>query len=135
MTDPAAFYAAIDGTWPAAAITRAGPWTIRAGQGGGKRVSAATADGPVTDLAQAETAMRSLNQTPLFMVRQGEDALELLSAIGQELNDSGKEKVIVSVHRIAAADGHVDDSEIEYIHKLGQAMGMSPAHVRGVLAG
>ncbi|APX12820.1 GNAT family N-acetyltransferase [Tateyamaria omphalii] len=78
MIDAAAFYAAIDGTWPAATITRAGPWTIRDGQGGGKRVSAATADEPTHDLAQAEHAMRHAHQTPLFMVRQGEDALDTL---------------------------------------------------------
>ncbi|KIC51796.1 GNAT family N-acetyltransferase [Tateyamaria sp. ANG-S1] len=78
MTTPAAFYAAIDGTWPAAAVTRAGPWTIRDGQGGGKRVSAATADEPTTDLGHAEQAMRAADQTPLFMVRQGEDALDHL---------------------------------------------------------
>ncbi|MEX0309971.1 MAG: GNAT family N-acetyltransferase [Tateyamaria sp.] len=78
MIDAAAFYAAIDGTWPAASRTRAGPWTIRAGDGGGKRVSAATAEAPVADLAEAETAMRALDQTPLFMVRQGEDALDRL---------------------------------------------------------
>ncbi|MEX0368717.1 MAG: GNAT family N-acetyltransferase [Ruegeria sp.] len=78
MIDAAAFYAAIDGTWPAASRTRAGPWTIRAGEGGGKRVSAATAEAPVADLAEAETAMRALDQTPLFMVRQGENALDRL---------------------------------------------------------
>ena len=78
MTDPAAFYAAIDGTWPAAQVTRTGPWAIRDGQGGGKRVSAATAEGPVTDLSDAEQAMRSIGQTPLFMVQQGEEALDTL---------------------------------------------------------
>ncbi|MBY5935392.1 GNAT family N-acetyltransferase [Tateyamaria omphalii] len=88
MTSPAAFYAAIDGTWPAATITRAGPWTIRDGQGGGKRVSAATADEPTTDLAQAEHAMRAVHQTPLFMVRQGEDALDhLLDQAGYTIVD------------------------------------------------
>ncbi|WP_299555548.1 GNAT family N-acetyltransferase [uncultured Tateyamaria sp.] len=90
MTEMAAFYAAIDGTWPAAQLTRVGPWVIRDGQGGGKRVSAATAEGPVTasDLATAEMAMRDIGQTPLFMVRQGEDALDqLLDANGYSIVD------------------------------------------------
>ncbi|WP_299046938.1 GNAT family N-acetyltransferase [uncultured Tateyamaria sp.] len=78
MITPAAFYAAIDGTWPAAATARVGTWTIRDGQGGGKRVSAATADGSGGDIAQAEDAMRAIGQPPLFMVRQGEDALDHL---------------------------------------------------------
>lgn len=76
MIAAGAFYAAIDGTWPAAAMTRAGPWTIRDGQGGGKRVSAATADAPCDDPSHAQDAMNALGQTPLFMVRQGEDVLD-----------------------------------------------------------
>lgn len=70
------WFAAIDATWPAARITQAGPWTIRAGQGGGSRVSAATLDGPFDALDRAEAAMRDLGQTPLFMLRDGEDALD-----------------------------------------------------------
>lgn len=78
MIPPAALYAAIDGTWPVASLTRSGAWTIRDGQGGGKRVSAATANGATTDkdIAQAEEAMRALGQTPLFMIRDIDAALD-----------------------------------------------------------
>ena len=64
-------------TWPAASEQRVGPWTIRDGQGGGQRVSAATADGAFTqsDLNRAETAMKQLGQPNLFMVRDGETEL------------------------------------------------------------
>ncbi len=67
-----------DQTWPAARRWRDGPWTLRDGQGGGKRVSAATANGPVTekDIAAAEAAMREMGQRPLFMIRAGEDMLD-----------------------------------------------------------
>lgn len=67
-------------TWPAAATRSVGPITIRDGKGGGKRVSAATAEGPVTaaDLPAAEEAMRALGQAPLFMIRPGEEALDAL---------------------------------------------------------
>lgn len=88
--DLATLYAAIDATWAPAAIARAGPWTVRAGRGGGQRVSAATAAGPATgaDLPQAEAAMRALGQVPLFMIRPGETALDaLLSARGYALVD------------------------------------------------
>jgi len=81
MISPRALYAAIDGTWPAAAKTRVGPWTIRDGRGGGKRVSAATvatAGVRVTDadIAVAEAGMCDLRQQPLFMIRDGEDGLD-----------------------------------------------------------
>lgn len=67
-------------TWPAAKETRVGVWTIRAGRGGGKRVSAATATAPATatDLAQAEQAMRALDQEPLFMIRAQDAMLDAL---------------------------------------------------------
>ncbi|MDM8168791.1 GNAT family N-acetyltransferase [Roseovarius sp.] len=83
-------YGVIDATWAPAAMTQAGPWTIREGQGGGQRVSAATANGPVTegDLPQAEAAMRALGQTPLFMIRKGDDALDsTLDARGYKVVD------------------------------------------------
>lgn len=75
---PADLYAVVEATWPPAAQSQVGAWTIRDGQGGGKRVSAATAAGDwsAADLPQAEQAMRALGQAPLFMIRQGEDRLD-----------------------------------------------------------
>ena len=73
-------YDICDGTWPAAATKRLGQWTLRDGQGGGKRVSAATAEGSVqkTDIRMAEVAMQDMGQTPLFMIRDGDEALDQL---------------------------------------------------------
>ncbi len=71
-------FAAVDGTWPAAALVEAGPWLLREGRGGGKRVSAATIRGPwlPDDVAAAESAMRLMGQDPLFMIRKGDDLLD-----------------------------------------------------------
>lgn len=83
-------FAAVDATWPAASMTRFGPWTIREGRGGGQRVSAASADGPVSeaDLAIAETAMRELGQVPLFMVQGDQPDLDaLLEVQGYRVKD------------------------------------------------
>lgn len=68
----------MEATWPAATAARLGPWTIRDGQGGGKRVSAATADAAWTDadIPQAETAMAALGHPPLFLIRDGDAALD-----------------------------------------------------------
>ncbi|WP_101341374.1 GNAT family N-acetyltransferase [Cereibacter azotoformans] len=75
---PQDIYATLEATWPAARLSRTGPWAIREGKGGGKRVSAATAEGPwrPDDLPAAEQAMEGLGQTPLFLLRAGEEALD-----------------------------------------------------------
>lgn len=82
MPDAKTLYAVTEATWPPARTWHAGPWTLRDGAGGGKRVSAATADGTITqdNLAQAEAAMRAIGQTPLFMIRDGDAALDTLLA-------------------------------------------------------
>ncbi len=77
-------------TWPPAAALRIGPWTVRDGRGGGKRVSAATADGAwgAADIATAEMTMQSLGQPRLFLIRQGDDQLDdTLAGLGYDLVD------------------------------------------------
>jgi GNAT superfamily N-acetyltransferase len=83
-------YAVIDGTLTASAKQALGPWTIRMDDGGGSRVSAATAELNVgdADIPPAEEAMREAGQNPLFMIREGEDALDLwLAARGYLIKD------------------------------------------------
>lgn len=88
MTDPARLLDAVEGTWPPARSWRAGAWTIRDGAGGGKRVSAATAERPDADIPQAEAEMQALAQDRLFMLRPGEDALDAaLQARGYAIVD------------------------------------------------
>lgn len=84
MTSPdiQALYDVLDATWPAAHTTELGPWLIREGQGGGQRVSAATARQPVKAdelqdaIVDAEAAMDALGQPRLFMIRRGDDPLD-----------------------------------------------------------
>ena len=66
MTDLAQLYQVIDHTWPAAKIWTETGWTLRDGQGGGKRVSAATMAEPNADIGQAEAAMHAMNQRPIW---------------------------------------------------------------------
>jgi N-acetylglutamate synthase len=80
--------AALHATWPAAEVRRLGPWTLRRGEGGGSRVSAATLDGPLASPEPAIAAMRAMGQRPLFMVREGEDALDAaLAGLGLAVRD------------------------------------------------
>jgi len=78
VTPDSTYFDALDATWPAARSFRAGPWLIREGQGGGQRVSAATAAMRWTpdDIPQAEAEMRRLGQTPLFMLHGKEIRLD-----------------------------------------------------------
>ncbi|PHQ99815.1 MAG: GNAT family N-acetyltransferase [Marinosulfonomonas sp.] len=90
MTPAQILYQTGDATWPAAEFLTIGNWTIRRGAGGGQRVSSATANGPVTseDINVAEQAMGALGQNHLFMIREGDDALDAqLEAKGYRIKD------------------------------------------------
>lgn len=75
-------YQAVEATWPPAEAKTLGPWTIRNGADGGKRVAAATANLGFSegDIADAEKAMITLNQPELFMIRDGDDVLDQMLA-------------------------------------------------------
>lgn len=84
------FLGVMDATWPAAAYQRHGPWLIRSGAGGGKRVSAASVAGDWTaaDIPQAVAAMQGLGQVPLFLIRaQDRDLDDHLDAMGFQIID------------------------------------------------
>lgn len=83
---PALLARVMEATWPAARSWRLGPFTLRDGGGGGKRVSAASAEGPFTarELGAAEAAMAE----PLFLIRPGDEALDAaLDARGWRIVD------------------------------------------------
>lgn len=83
MTDPVSgLFDRIEATWPAAACHRVGPWTLREGRGGGKRVSSVTAKPGwhPDDIERAEEACRSLGQMPLFQIKPEEALLDKVLA-------------------------------------------------------
>ena len=87
---PDALSQLMDETWPAASLQTVGPWVIREGNGGGQRVTAASAMQGVSgaDLDLAENAMRALGQSPLFLIRATDAALDAaLDARGYRLHD------------------------------------------------
>lgn len=90
LPDESRLLAAMDATWAPAEMCRLGPWTIRRGLDGGKRVSAATTDMAVTEseIDAAEAAMRELSQVPIFMLRGGNGDLDAaLAARGYRVVD------------------------------------------------
>jgi GNAT superfamily N-acetyltransferase len=87
---PEALSDVMEATWPPLSTHRAGPWTIRDGAGGGQRVAAATAAGDWDDrdIPRAESEMRALGQSPLFLIRDGDAALDAaLAARGYRRHD------------------------------------------------
>ncbi len=90
-----------EATWPPAATSKQGAWTIREGQGGGQRVSSATENWPVTeaDLPAAEAAMKALDQDLIFQIRSGQETLnEMLAHHGYDIVDP------VNIYAIATSE-------------------------------
>jgi len=88
--NPEVLFAVVDATWPAVATRTQGIWTLREGRGAGQRVSAASTMqlATHTNVEQAAETMRSLGQTPLFMVRGEQPELDgLLADMGYRLKD------------------------------------------------
>lgn len=82
--------AALLATWPPVSQRALGPVTLRDGAGGGKRVSAASLDGPFDPAAidRASAAMRAAGQAPLYRVRSDQTDLDAhLAAQGFALVD------------------------------------------------
>lgn len=99
-------YEVTEATWPQASNWQEAGFTIREGQGGGKRVSAATLASALSeaDIEAAEKAMRELGQAPLFMLRDGEEGFDTT------LEDRGYEVIDpVNLYAIEAKDLARDD--------------------------
>lgn len=61
------------------------------------------------------------------------DVTEFLEDVAFQLNEEGKKLVLEAALAVAAADGLFRDEEREMVQALGEAMEMTPTHVRGVL--
>lgn len=65
--------------------------------------------------------------------QQPEPLIEALTHIQGTLNDEGKEMVLHAAYLVAMADEEYQAEEEQLINQIGAAMGMSKAHVHGVL--
>lgn len=90
MTLKQALFRTIDTSWPAARAHRVGPWLVREGQGGGQRVSAASAAGDwrPEDIDGAESKLADLGQGKLFQIGPNDAALDAeLATRGYKIKD------------------------------------------------
>ncbi len=106
-----ALFDTVEATWPAVAIHEIGPWLVREGQGGSKRVSSVSPlPGWTPDaIPQAEDACRDLGQDLLFQLRPEDTALDAaLAARGYDVIDPVDllvcpvEPLTADLHRLAA---------------------------------
>ncbi|MEZ5750590.1 MAG: GNAT family N-acetyltransferase [Paracoccaceae bacterium] len=73
--DAGLLFAVSEATWPSAARRVEGPFVLRDGAGGGKRVSSALLAGPFSE-AELDRVEPLLGPKPLFQVTQGQDDLD-----------------------------------------------------------
>ncbi|GAB4260196.1 MAG: GNAT family N-acetyltransferase [Pararhodobacter sp.] len=87
MTSADRLFAALDATWPAASEHVSGPFVLRDGAGGGKRVSATILTGDYSDAA-LDAAEAAMGDPRLFQVRSGQHAFDdALAARGYAVVD------------------------------------------------
>jgi uncharacterized tellurite resistance protein B-like protein len=77
---------------------------------------------------------QDLREEIAVVQQQDSEALEIVQKLSPHLNDKGKELVISAAFNIAAADGHVDESETRFLKEIADAMELTPAHLNGLLA-
>ena len=73
---PQRFFDALDATWAPQEFQKSSPFKMRVGNGGGKRVSAATLEEDSFNIKDIETIsqdMLALGQDPLFMLKPGQE--------------------------------------------------------------
>ncbi len=63
----------------------------------------------------------------------GRGVEQFLSKMSGTLNSSGQELVLQSAVFIAGADGVFQEEEIALLESIGKSLGMTPAHISGVL--
>lgn len=66
-------------------------------------------------------------------IKESKESLSKLSKLQGCLNDEGKELVIQAAYYVALADGEYHEEEQNLIMKIGTLLGMTKAHVDGVL--
>ena len=78
LPEPRELFDLMHATWPAAEIFDLGHVTVRRGEDGGKRVSAATLSDQASDadISKAEAKMCDLGQNALFMLREGQGTVD-----------------------------------------------------------
>lgn len=107
-------------------------------------VAMLTADEVVDDAERraALEVMQRFGQRPYTAEELGRDLATLevgalddeVAELGAMLSPQGHEALVRACLHLAAADGHVDERELAVVQQAARGIGMSSAHLRGILA-
>ena len=56
-----------------------------------------------------------------------------LAYLSSALNEQGKERLLTAAATVMSADGSIDDRDRDAVRSIGEKLGMSQAHIRGVI--
>ncbi len=76
---------------------------------------------------------RATISTEIDHVKQLDNIDEQITNMGAQLSVGDKEKIMKAALSVAFADGNFDESERSEIASLGESLGLSPAHVKGLI--
>ena len=85
-------------------------------------------------LANSEVTEAQIRREIEHVEAAGSGVLDDLREVGAYLNEHGKELVMKAAFMVAAADGTVQEEESILLNGIAGAIGMSPAHFRGIMA-
>jgi tellurite resistance protein len=85
-------------------------------------------------LAKHELSRADIDLEALNVRADTRDLKTYLKSVAGRLNDHGKELVIKSAYLVAAADGKFEEQERKLLAEIADAIELSPAHFKGVLA-
>ncbi len=80
-----------------------------------------------------DITMSELEDLVEVVQHKNEPIQKYLTRITPSLNEHGKEIIIKCAIAVAAADGHIDDSEVDLIRVMAETMEMSGYHIKGLL--
>ena len=82
------------------------------------------ADTPYT-MYDLESDLRSLRRA---------DVAGTVGRVAGSLNEHGKEGLMMALGGVATSDGGLHGDEVEALRDIGASLGLTPAHIRGILA-
>ena len=80
-----------------------------------------------------DITLDELKELVMEVQAKNEPVSKYLAEIAPSLNEHGKEIIIKCGLAVAAADGHVDETEISLIKEMAKAMEMSTNHLNGII--